>query len=474
MSPESTPQKKWLIFFLVAVAVFMSTLDGSIVNLALPSIMKDLNESMSVMGWILTVYLLTIASLLLAFGRLSDIKGRRWVYLRGFMMFTAGSLGCGLASNAATLIAARSFQGIGSAMLMACSQAIIVDTFPASERGKALGMVGTVVAAGLTAGPALGGLILEYYSWMAIFFVNIPIGIAATLMGTAILIKEPAELLDRTGSFDWAGAVLMAVSSCSMLIGVSMMRTWGYASIQFLCCLGIFLAGFSVLVRIELRSANPLFEPSLLRIRMFVLPNLSVLLLFVSLYAVMFLMPFYLVNPAKFSIDHSGYIMTIPFLVLSVVAPFSGALSDRIGSRSLCTAGMIVMVLSLFALSGIPAAASLPAVAWRLGLVGMATGLFISPNGAAAMSSVPSNRRGIASSTIATARNMGMVIGVAVANLIFNATFQRLSGGLTLKNYDRGMESVFMMSFRNAMFFAGAVAVLGAGVAMLRGNDNRR
>ncbi len=445
----------------MAVAVFMSTLDGSIVNLALPVIMKDLGESLAAVGWVLMAYLLTVSALLLSFGRLSDILGRRWVYIRGFALFTAGSLGCGLAGSAVVLIMVRSFQGIGAAMLMACSQAIIIDAFPSSERGKALGILGTVVAAGLMTGPALGGVILEYFSWRMIFFINVPIGAAASTLAIFLLPREAPDTLDRSSAFDWPGAVLTAVCFGAFLMAPGMMQTWGYASVRALGCVGVFLGALLLLIREERRSAAPLFEPSLLKIRMFVWPTVSALLLFVSLYAVLFLMPFYLVNPARFSIAHSGYVMTIPFGVLSLMAPFSGALSDRIGSRTLCVSGMAVLTAALLALSWMPASASCVAIAWRLALVGAGTGLFISPNTATAMSAAPSNRRGIASSTGATARNIGMVTGVALSTWIFDTMFQLKNGGHAFTSYQPHLEGAFMASFRSAMLAACVAAVAG-------------
>jgi len=188
VTPKHAPHsKKWLVFSLVAVAVFMSTLDGSIVNVALPVIMQDFNISMNTIEWVVVIYLLTVSALLLPFGSLSDIKGRRWVYCRGFLIFSVGSFFCGIADNSSWLIASRGFQGIGAAMLMACSPALVVDIFPTKERGKALGMVGTVVAAGLTTGPALGGFLIKTFSWNAIFYVNIPIGIVAGAVAFIVL-----------------------------------------------------------------------------------------------------------------------------------------------------------------------------------------------------------------------------------------------------------------------------------------------
>ena len=464
---------KWFVFSLVGIGVFMSTLDASIVNIALPAIMKDLHVSLATVGWVMMIYLLTVSSLLLTFGRLSDIKGRRWVYCRGFFIFSLGSLFCGVAHSAVWLIAARSFQGIGAAMLMACSPALVVDIFPASERGKALGMVGTVVAAGLTIGPALGGLLLDLFSWRVIFYINIPIGFAATAIASGILKNSKSDIALKE-SIDWAGAVLLVICLCSFVITVTCIHDWGYASMRTIAFLAVSIVSAVWLFRIETRKLHPIFDPTLMSIRLFTLPILSAMILFVSLFAMIFLMPFYLVHPSGFSMNKAGYIMVTPFVFLFFVSPFSGALSDRIGSRMLCTLGMVVMMVGLFSLSRLSPSSSIFPVCWRLALVGIGTAIFIPPNSAAAMSAIPPERRGVAAGTVATARNLGMVLGVALAGLIFNSIFHGLSGGLSLKIYYPGLESFFMGAFRYAMITGSIVAGIGVIVAFLRGPEQNR
>lgn len=465
------PPDKWLVFSLVAIGVFMSTLDSSIVNIALPVIMNDFQVSLSVIEWVPMIYLLTVSSLLLTFGRLSDIQGKRLVYCLGFIVFSLGSLLCGLAASAAWLIAARSFQGAGAAMLMACSPALVVDAFPVKERGRALGMVGTVVAAGLTTGPALGGLILEHFSWPVIFFINIPIGAAATT-AASIILKQIGENRSKE-PHDWTGAALLIVCLSSFLTGLTHIYDWGALSSGTVICFTVFIAAGLLLVRVEARITCPIFNPSLLKIRLFLLPVLAAIIMFISLFTIIFLMPFYLVHPMGFPMDRVGGMLMIPFLFLFFVSPISGALSDRIGSRLLCTLGMATLGASLFMLSSLSSSATMMNIAWRLALTGIGIGIFISPNSAVAMSAVPPHRRGIASGSVATARNLGMVIGVALAGLIFNSVFRSLSGGLDLKVYRPEMEPYFMAAFQTAMRVGAGVAGIGVVVAYLRGNERK-
>ena len=463
---------KWLVFALVAAGVFMSTLDSSIVNIALPAIMDDFQVTLALIEWVPMIYLLTVSSLLLTFGRLSDIRGRRLVYCSGFIIFSAGSLLCGLAGGATGLIAARSLQGAGAAMLMACSQALVVDAFPLSERGRILGMVGMVVAAGLTTGPALGGLLLEHFPWRVIFYINVPIGIVVTIAALRILPRKPATR--HHAPLDWTGALLLVICFSAFITGLSHFHQWGATSIKLGLAVFLFLSSAAALAWVETHSAHPIFTPSLLRIRLFVFSVMAAVVVFISLFFITFLMPFYMVHPLAFSMNHVGLTMMIPFVLLFFCAPIAGALSDRMGSRLLCTAGMALMAVALFLLSRLTAQATTLDMAWRLALDGIGIAVFISPNSAAAMSAVPPQHRGIASGSVATARNLGMVIGVAAAGLIFNNTFRHLNGGHDLKRYTPALAPAFMAAFRQAMLAGAAVAAVGILVAYLRGRDTGR
>ena len=460
--------KKWLIFALVAVGVFMSTLDGSIVNIALPTIMNDFGVALATIEWVVMVYLLTILSLLLSFGRLSDIKGRRWVYSRGMVVFAVGSLLCGLAQHAIWLICARAFQGIGAAMIMACTPALVADTFPASERGKALGMVGTVTALGLTIGPAVGGFLIHFFSWRAIFYINVPIGILTAPLVTNLLKGSHTDItVDEY--FDWTGAILLILSLTCFLLAITHGYDWGYSSLPTLSLTGISIFAVARFIWVETKISHPIVQPSLFSIRLFTFPILSGVVLFMTLFMVIFLMPFYLIHPCGLPVDSVGLIMVIPFIFLFFVSPISGSISDRIGSRMLCTIGMAIVAVSVFTLSKLTSEHSVFTIAWRLGLVGLGAAIFLPPNSSTAISAVPQNHRGVAAGTVATARNLGMIIGVALAGAVFNSSFYTLSGGVSLTVYRPELAPIFMDSFRYTMTTGGAVAVVGMILAFLRG-----
>lgn len=465
-------QKKWPIFLLVAIGIFMSTLDSSIVNIALPTIMADFGVALSTMEWVVMIYLLTISTLLLSFGRLSDIKGRRWVYSKGLIVFSVGSFFCALAKNVLLLIAARAFQGIGAAMIMSCTPALVVDTFPASERGRALGMVGTVVAAGLTTGPALGGALIHLFSWRVIFYINVPIGIVTAIFISGLLRGSHADSTVEE-PFDWAGAVLLTLSLACFLLALSHGYKWGYVSLRTLFLVGISVLAAARFVRIETKISHPIVQPSLFSIRLFVLPILSGIALFVALFMVVFLMPFYLIHPCGYPVNKVGLFMVVPFIFLFFVAPISGSMYDRLGSRMLCTVGMTILAVAVFSLSSLSCGQTAFPIVWRLALVGLGTAIFLPPNSSAAMTAVPPHRRGIAAGTVATARNLGMVMGVALAGAIFNTCFHILSGGLSLKAYRPEFSPIFMSCFRYAMAAGGVVAMIGTIIAFLRGPEKK-
>jgi EmrB/QacA subfamily drug resistance transporter len=467
-----TGRARWLVFFLVATGIFMSTLDSSIVNIALPTIMKSFDTELSVVQWVVTIYLLTISCLLLAFGRLSDILGRRLVYCAGLGIFTASSLACGFSPSEHFLIAFRACQGLGAAMIMACSPALLVDVFPERERGQMLGMVGTVVAAGLTLGPALGGLILKYFSWRVIFFINVPVGLAAVLATMQILRAEPGR--KSSEAFDLGGAALLAICLASFMTSLSRLGQWGFFSVR---AIGLFLFAaicLALFVRIERKTRHPLFDPALLKIRLFVICISSATALFAAFFFAVFLMPFFLMYLVGYSADQAAGILIIPFFFLFVFAPIFGALSDRAGSRLLCTLGLVLLAGALFSLSGISPSKELFPLFWRLGLAGLGIAMFLPANSSAALSSVPPRHRGVASGAVATSRNLGMVIGVALAALIFSTRFEAMSQGSTLKNFTPQLADAFISAFSLATFWGGVIALAGAAIASLRGQESVR
>ena len=353
---------------------------------------------------------------------------------------------------------------------MACSPALVVDAFPPSERGQALGLVGTVVASGLTTGPVIGGLILDHLSWRYIFFINIPIGVAATLAGAAVMKGTPADR-GRPEPMDTPGSLFLMVTLCSFLVFLTHLNRWSLFSLPMMTAAGLTLAAGLGFVRTEINSRYPLADPALTKIRLFVFPVLSAFLLFAALFTIVFLMPFYLTHPLGLSPSATGAVMITPFLMLFFLSPVSGSLYNRIDSRTMCTLGAAVLALSLFSFRLLDPCAHTASVIWRLALAGTGTAMFIPPNSAAAMTAIPARQRGVASGAVALVRNFGMVFGVATASLVFNTLFTRQNGGQPFAGYTPEMAGIFMNAFHAAMAGGGILALLGVGVSWMRGND---
>ncbi len=467
---NNKPYNRWIVFLLVATAIFMSTLDSSIVNVALPYIMEDFHTRMDIVQWVILSYLVTVSALLLFFGRLSDTRGRKIIYIYGFLIFTLGSFFCSIAPTCLVLILSRILQGLGASMLMACSPAMIIDAFPPGERGRALGMMGTIVAAGLTAGPVAGGILLDLFSWRSIFYINIPFGIIALFTGFHILTGTSAdtgnnEPLDKKGSF------FLIISICSFIIALTHLGKWELLSIKSTSLFFIFLISLLLFIKTETSTDFPLFDPGLLRIRLFLFPVITSAILFASLFTIIFLMPFYLTYPCAYSASATGFIMITPFIFLFFFSPFAGLMYDKIGSRMLCTVGMSFLAISLTSFLFINDSAGLFPVLLRLALAGTGTALFISPNNTAAMNSTPLEKRGLASGAVATARNLGMVMGISIAGLVFSLSYSRLTGGASLENYTGEMLQYFMTGFKRALAAGAAMAFTGILLAYMRGDD---
>lgn len=461
---------KWRALAAVGVGNFMAPLMGSIVNIALPDITSYFKVGLPTAEWVVMAFLLVISSLLLTYGRLGDMLGHKPVYVTGFAVFTVGSALCGFATSIEMLIAFRILQGIGAGMVMAIGPAIITAAFPPRERGKALGIMGMVVAAALAAGPALGGLLVGYFGWRAVFLLTVPIGLFGTLWAAYILAwkREPSRQ-----TFDFLGAGLFSAGLTLLLLVLSKGQEWGWDSFRSLVFLAAAGAALALFIRAELKVLQPMLDLSLFRNRLFSAANASALLNFMAQFSVFFLFPFYLLDVRHLPAQQAGLLMMVGPLVVVFLAPVSGTLSDRIGSRLLSSTGMALITVSLFLLSRIGLTTPLPTVALSLGVLGLGVGLFQSPNNSAIMGSVPRHRLGIASGMLATMRNVGMVMGIAVAGAVFAA--RHAAHLAALEKSGLAGETLSARSFTYAMhdaFLVGAfLALLGVVTSLVRGDD---
>lgn len=417
---------KWWVLVSVGISTFMSALDGSVVNTILPVVSHDYGSPVSHVEWVITVYLLVISALLLGFGRLGDMHGYKRVYLSGCLLFVVGSALCGASPTLHGLVGFRALQAIGAAMLYANSPAILTNSFPASQRGRALGLQATMTYLGLSIGPALGGWLTDQLSWRSVFYINVPVGIAALAFGAYFI---PARKAAPTNArFDWLGASAFGVGLIALLLGLNQGASWGWHSPVILGLFALALAMFGGFLAIERKSPDPMLKLNLFRNREFSAASASAVLNYIAVSGSLFLLPFYLIQARGLTPAQVGLTLSMQSLTMAVCAPLSGALSDRIGTRFPAVAGMFLLAVGLLILSRLGPTTPHPQILLGLAVLGLGTGIFISPNNSSLMGSAPPEDQGLAGGILATARNMGMVLGVGLTGAVFSSILSHNPG----------------------------------------------
>jgi len=411
MSADSSKsfKNKWFVLAAVMLGSIMGPIDASAVNVALPTIADQFNIGMSTVEWVTMSYLLMISSLLLTYGRLGDLFGYKVIYLSGLIGFTISSAICGFSGSIGMLICARALQGATAGMMMAVSHAIVVSTFPARERGRALGVNATSVALGLSMGPTLGGFITAHFGWRFIFFINIPIGIAAFILVMRVMPSQSEEEKEKSHNLDILGAATAFVTLLVFLLIVNRWQEMGFEMMAVM--LLVLIASLSIFLHTEMTIPQPMLDLSIFKVKTFSFANLSAMLNYMSQNVMVFLTPFYLQRVLGYTPDRIGLVMVAMPLMMVIVAPISGTLSDRIGTRSLSAIGTGICALAMLLMAKIEIMRG--DVTWCLALFGLGTGLFQSPNNSAVMGSVPKRHRGTGSAVLASVRNIGMVLGIA-------------------------------------------------------------
>jgi EmrB/QacA subfamily drug resistance transporter len=468
----------WWALGTVALGTFMSTLDSSSVNVSLPVILRYFDSDLATIQWVVLAYLLTITALLLTFGRLADIWGRKRVYTIGFGVFTLGSLCCALSGSPGQLIAARVLQAVGGAMVQANGLAITSAVFPEEQRGRALGIQGTVVATGTTLGPSFGGLLTGWFGWQTNFLLNVPVGLFG--IGLALLVLEERRISTRrpgAGRFDPAGAVLAAITLVTLILALNRGGTVGWGSPPILGLLAVAAVGFAGFLIVEARVAAPLISLALFRIRSFATGSAAAFLSFLAMSGHFFLMPFFLQLALGYPPGRAGLLLTPTSLTLAVVAPLSGYLSERLGARILSSIGLSISCVALFLLSRLTVDVHYLDVLGRLILLGVGMGLFNSPNSSAVFASVPRAQYGVVGGFLSMVRNSGQAIGQAVVGAIVVSAIAPVVGGGgldALRASVGGAEvtpllNAFLTGLRRAYLLAALLAACGAVISLLRG-----
>jgi EmrB/QacA subfamily drug resistance transporter len=408
--------RKWHVMAAVAMGVFLATIDGSIVNVALPTLTRAFGADFAVVEWVVLAYLLTVTTLLLSVGRLGDMVGKKPVYTTGFVIFTLGSVLCGLSPGIYWLVGFRVLQAIGASMMMALGMAIVTEAFPPSERGKALGISGSLVSIGIVVGPVLGGLLIGTLSWHWIFFVNLPIGIVGTWMVTRFV---PALKPAGGQRFDFLGAVALFASLMALLIALTLGQSVGFTAPGILALFGVWLVLLVGFIAIEWKSPQPMIDLKLFRNRLFNINLITGFAAFISTSGTIILMPFYLENVLGYDPRSVGFLLAIVPVTVGITAPLSGTLSDRVGTRPITVVGLMILLTGFLAVSTLSLETTALGYMLRFLPVGIGIGVFQSPNNSAVMGAVPRTRLGVASGLLSITRTLGQIAGIAVLGALW-------------------------------------------------------
>jgi EmrB/QacA subfamily drug resistance transporter len=450
------PAYKWVALAVTTIGSLMVAIDSTIVILALPSMLQDLHSNLVRMTWVIIGYLLVNTVLLLTFGRMADMFGRVRLYNVGFAVFTIGSVLCGLAPNDTILIASRIVQGAGGAMLSANGMAIITEVFPAEERGQAMGFNAVTWGLGSMLGPVLGGIILAVGSWRWIFLVNLPIGIIATL--AAFLLLHDVNSTPRGERFDLIGALFFSVGLVFLLLGITGGIGPGWLSPGIVSCFAISIFALAAFIIRERHIAYPMLDLRLFANHQYAFSVAAAALQSLSVFSVNFLLIFYLQGVRGFNPLMAAFLILPLPIVTSIVGPLSGRWGDRKGGTVPATVGLAVQAIALLLLIFLRPETPYPVLAVALALLGLGGGLFWSPNTSISMGAAPRNRLGVASATLNTMRNLGMVFSFAIAlavaaaamppalmNAVFLGTVGHLSPSISAA-FTSGMGRAFLAS----------------------------
>ncbi len=457
-------KNRWIILAVVVLLPFMGTLDSTIVNVALPVMVNIFSVTMSSIQLIVICYLITIVSTILLFGRLGDIKGKSIVFNLGLLVFTIGSLFCALSKNFTYLLFFRIVRAIGASAAMANNQGIITQVFPANERGRALGISGTFLALGTMIGPPLGGIIISYLSWHYIFLINIPVGIIGTAIGFKVL---PRKSNEKKEDIDFIGAIIFGISVVLLFYSLINGQTVGYDNnmirISFITAIILFI----IFIRIEGKLKYPLLDLSLFRNSLFTVGILCTFICYASINSNNIVQPFYLENVLKMTPSFAGMIMMISPVLITVISPFSGYLSDKIGSEFLTFLGLILIGIGMGLMATLNENSNIYQLIVYIVFIAIGNGLFLPPNNSLVMSSASSDKLGIAGSINAFVRNLGQSSGVAMATMLLYS-FMSMKMGEKVLGYIDGRDDVFMYGMRYVYVCSAIICFVGVIVTYIR------
>jgi EmrB/QacA subfamily drug resistance transporter len=410
---------KWKALITVAMGTMMATMDASITTIAFPELTRAFKADLATIMWVAVAYILVSSSLMLIFGKISDFMGRTRLYTVGMAVFTIGMAACALAQNVEQIIIFRIIQALGAAMSIACGTAIVTEAFPANEIGKGLGMLSMSVSAGFILGPIIGGFLLEWLDWRSLFYIRAPIGICTFLMALALLKKDIA----RSGKIklDIMGTLTSSAGLFCLIFGMALIKKHGIQSPLFLLFVGSGMAILFLFVLVERRATDPIIDLALFKNRTFSYAMAGLLLFFLAVPPYILIMPFYLMEGIRLSPLESGTLMAVVSMVTMVTSPISGTLSDRFGPVWPSVFGAGATATAFYCMLGFNLQTQTTTIILILVLLGLGVGSFQPPNNSTIMGAVAREKLGSASALIATERQVGISLGMAMSGAIFSA-----------------------------------------------------
>jgi len=458
------------VLYQVSLGLALVAINHRAIQIALPTLTHVFHADLSFIQWVLLVYDLAVIGLVLTLGRLGDLFGRKWIYISGFLLFAASSALCGLAQTSGQLIAFRVLQGMGGAIILANGRALVTINSPASERGKALGITSTAYHVGYMTGPTLGGFIIDAIGWRWIFFMTIPIGLGCAYFASRVLRER--EKGGAAVKVDMAGAAFLLLTNICFVYALNQLPHLGIGHPVVFIFFLVSLASLALFIRTEQKAKNPILNLSLFRNRLFSASNLSLFFITSTQSAIGVLLPFYLQNLRGFTPTQMGWIIIGSSVVIILFAPLAGWLSDRFGSRLLCSVGAAIIVCGQYLIASFTLESSLFQLILPQLLIGLGWALFNSPNQSAIMSAVSRDQVGAASGMTVTTARIGGAIGIALSGAIM--TYALTASGLSLRQIESpgswsAAPEQFLNAFSFTIHFVNAFALLAIFFSALRG-----
>jgi EmrB/QacA subfamily drug resistance transporter len=455
--------RKWWTLGAMCFALFMIMLDNTVVNVALPSIQRDLGASLQALEWTVNGYTLSFAVLLATGGRLGDIFGRRLTFMIGVVVFALSSATAGLAPDTTSLVLSRVVQGVGAALMLPATLSIVTDAFPPSERGKAMGTWAGVSGLALAVGPVVGGLLTEHVSWRAIFYLNLPVA-AGAIWAALFAVRESRDTTVGR-KVDFAGVAVLTAALTALVLALVEGNAWGWGSPQVVALLAGGVLGLAAFVAVERRVRAPMVEFGFFADRNFLGAVVVALIVSFAMLGVFFFLALYMQNVLGYTPLEAGLRFLPSTVMIVAVAPVAGRLADRFGSRWLIAAGLAIVAASLFTFSGIAVDSGYGELLPGFVLLGIGIAMTMSPMTRAAMNAVAVEKAGIASGVLSMFRMVGGSLGVAVTGAIFQAS---------VGNPETASPVDFTDALGHAMTVSALVALTGAVVGAVAIRAHRR